>query len=329
MSESFELKVPETVKVSPESLIRVIAKTLLPTIHPEDAEHTIRVFEEAELILAARSLALKPVGLNHQTNIPDAIVVNSDWNKTDKVVEAILSLPPSYIKLIENRDITQVSVDYNWDSVEKQEEKSIFKGLKFLGISLLHGVNAGDPNAKILFESQTGKETMEITVKGEPFAGYKDFADCVAKNQQARDPEAYCAAIKAQAEAGKSTEEIQAMIESGEIVCKLTEAAEIKKLKDDVTTKDARIKELETAVANTLKANEDLKTAQEKAVKDAKNEGIAETKKTVLDELTKIIPDPHTEWMILKKTASGKLLCENIKKVKRKVEAVGTAEAAS
>ena len=28
-----------------------------------------------------------------------------------------------------------------------------------------------------------------------PFAGYKDFADCVSKNRDKRDPQAYCAAI--------------------------------------------------------------------------------------------------------------------------------------
>jgi hypothetical protein len=33
-----------------------------------------------------------------------------------------------------------------------------------------------------------------------PFAGYKDFADCVAKNQDKDDPEAYCAVIKRQVE---------------------------------------------------------------------------------------------------------------------------------
>ena len=35
---------------------------------------------------------------------------------------------------------------------------------------------------------------------GEPFADYKDFADCVAKNPQAKDPEAYCADIKRKVE---------------------------------------------------------------------------------------------------------------------------------
>lgn len=28
-----------------------------------------------------------------------------------------------------------------------------------------------------------------------PFAGYKDFADCVAKNQDKKNPKAYCAFI--------------------------------------------------------------------------------------------------------------------------------------
>ncbi len=36
-----------------------------------------------------------------------------------------------------------------------------------------------------------------------PFAGYKDFADCVAKNQDKGDPEAYCAVIKRQVEGEK------------------------------------------------------------------------------------------------------------------------------
>jgi hypothetical protein len=33
-----------------------------------------------------------------------------------------------------------------------------------------------------------------------PFAGYDDFADCVRKNRDKRDPQAYCAAIKERAE---------------------------------------------------------------------------------------------------------------------------------
>ena len=37
-----------------------------------------------------------------------------------------------------------------------------------------------------------------------PFAGYKDFADCVAKNKGKSNPQAYCATIQKKAE-GKET----------------------------------------------------------------------------------------------------------------------------
>lgn len=33
-----------------------------------------------------------------------------------------------------------------------------------------------------------------------PFAGYSDFDDCVARNQDKDDPEAYCGAVKAKTE---------------------------------------------------------------------------------------------------------------------------------
>jgi hypothetical protein len=41
--------------------------------------------------------------------------------------------------------------------------------------------------------------------KGAPFAGYKDFAACVAANQDKRDPEAYCGKIKHQVEGQRRT----------------------------------------------------------------------------------------------------------------------------
>jgi len=38
-----------------------------------------------------------------------------------------------------------------------------------------------------------------------PFAGYSSFADCVKKNQDKRDPEAYCGKIKHQVEDKKKS----------------------------------------------------------------------------------------------------------------------------
>jgi hypothetical protein len=39
--------------------------------------------------------------------------------------------------------------------------------------------------------------------KGAPFAGYDDFADCVSKNSDKDDPEAYCGAIKSKTEGAR------------------------------------------------------------------------------------------------------------------------------
>ena len=36
-----------------------------------------------------------------------------------------------------------------------------------------------------------------------PFAGYKNFADCVAKNKSKSNPKAYCATIQRKAEGKK------------------------------------------------------------------------------------------------------------------------------
>ena len=213
MPDSFQLKIPESVTV-PEGIIpiNVIAKTTLPTFHPEDPKHPHREFELEELELAARSLFGRTISVNHKELIGNAIVLNSGWNSKMKYVEAILGLPMKFVELIKKKEITHVSVDYIWDSIKKIGEKSIFKGLKFVGIALAHGEKAGDDKAKILTETQKGQVLMEIvpvmseeetafyTSLGEPFAGYDNHADCVAQNQDKRNPDAFCAWLKARAE---------------------------------------------------------------------------------------------------------------------------------
>ena len=48
-----------------------------------------------------------------------------------------------------------------------------------------------------------GVDTMMKRIALDPFGEYTDFADCVAKNQDKGDPEAYCATIKRQIEGSK------------------------------------------------------------------------------------------------------------------------------
>ncbi|MDD3493064.1 MAG: hypothetical protein PHZ19_06195 [Candidatus Thermoplasmatota archaeon] len=51
-----------------------------------------------------------------------------------------------------------------------------------------------------VFAPAAGTAGTETSTAKEPFAGYKDFDECVSKNQDKDDPEAYCAAIKRKVE---------------------------------------------------------------------------------------------------------------------------------
>ena len=63
----------------------------------------------------------------------------------------------------------------------------------------------GEPSAetrelKIKLDPVIIAETVPKLQLGEPFGGYSDFADCVAKNQDKENPEAYCGQIKHETE---------------------------------------------------------------------------------------------------------------------------------
>ena len=58
---------------------------------------------------------------------------------------------------------------------------------------------------------------------GEPFAGYTDFADCVAKNQDKENPEAYCGQIKHEVE-GEMWFRTQTTSKLNEVISKLNSA---------------------------------------------------------------------------------------------------------
>jgi len=163
--ESFEwLKVPEDI--SKDHLVKVVAKTNLPTIHPDDPEYPVRLFPEEELKKSARSLAHRPVGLNHKKVIDNAIVVDSEYNPETKAIEALLYLPKEYIRKIREGKIKHVSVEYRWREEERKEEGVEFRGLIFDRIDLLENMEPGDPYTSIsLFESKGGRIVMSLEEK--------------------------------------------------------------------------------------------------------------------------------------------------------------------
>ena len=207
-------KIPTDLNKS--NLVLVTAKTSKPTIHPEDTDYPIRIFPIEELRERAATLAQRPVGFNHLTLIDGAFTVDAQWNENEKAIEALLYLPNLYMDKIKNGDIDKVSVEYIWRDEVRTEKGVEFKGLVFNRIDLLEGMNPGDKDTgkfkliegkrglmegKISMEESVPKELSEAAISflktlGEPFAGYKDFADCVAKNKDKSNPDAYCGYIK-------------------------------------------------------------------------------------------------------------------------------------
>jgi|GEM_PF-2401918 len=176
--ESFEwLKVPEDI--SKDHLVKVVAKTNLPTIHPDDPEYPVRLFPEEELKKSARSLAHRPVGLNHKKVIDNAIVVDSEYNPETKAIEALLYLPKEYIRKIREGKIKHVSVEYRWREEERKEEGVEFRGLIFDRIDLLENMEPGDPYTSIsLFESKGGRIVMSLEEKKKAWYEGKVCKEC-------------------------------------------------------------------------------------------------------------------------------------------------------
>ena len=152
-----------------ENLVLITAKTTNPTIHFNDPKYKIRKFTPTELKEAARSLAKRPVGLNHTLQpIPNAFTVDSQWNESTQAVEALLFLPTPYINLIKEREATnpiKFSIEYTWRNEKREGDEVEFEGLIFDRVDLLDGLSAGDKNTSYkLIESDSRRGLMEAEV---------------------------------------------------------------------------------------------------------------------------------------------------------------------
>jgi len=164
LRESYEwARIP--LDLPKENLVLVKAKTTKTTIHPEDKEgYVVRNFDPKELYEAARSLAQRPVGVNHIpasmgglielpledqtiTGSKYAFTVDANWNEQEQAIEALLYLPLSYIKKIKEGVISKVSVEYNWREEERGIEGITFKGLIFNRVDVLVAMKAGDSDS--------------------------------------------------------------------------------------------------------------------------------------------------------------------------------------
>ena len=197
-----------------EFMVKIIAKTPATTYHKKDKPY-IRIYSKEELKEAARSLAHNHIDLNHdlKQKIPGAFVVDAQYNEGN--VECICYIPNMrVINELKTGEITSVSVEESVRELVETPQGTELHGILFTGLALMENSflvafrgHAGDKNTKIelieltenLFDGMLC-EVSEILVSetelGEPFAGYTDFAACVAANKDKGDPEAYCGYIK-------------------------------------------------------------------------------------------------------------------------------------
>ena len=152
-----------------------------------------------ELRLAGRSLTERPININHKFRLPypENRTLDSEFNEGERWVETITQVSdPMLNKLIAERKVRHVSIDGR--ARDHREVDGIEPiGVAFTGLAFVTDSEIpGDPLTTVeLMETVQEVELKEIMSFGEPFAGYKDFAHCVAENRDKEDPEAYCASI--------------------------------------------------------------------------------------------------------------------------------------
>lgn len=225
--------------------------------------------------------------------------------------------------------VQHVSIGFDYKSMDMVNGHQFFNIPSNAELSLV--AIPGIPETSIATESLMHFESLDAKIElvhVEPFAGYTDFADCVAKNQDKSDPQSYCGYIKHQAEA-KAKEWtwdacITKMTDEGydpDTAAKICGMIKNEKMEEslDPTKKEEpkkpedRIKELEEAYSKVIKTNEDLKKNLDDSVKKAKEEIRKETKKEILDDFKTVIPQ---EWI---KNQVNKPTERLIEELKRKV----------
>src|SRR5208283_3304199 len=171
-----------------KNLVLITAKTPHPTYHKEDIEHPVRLFTGQELLEAARSLAHRPIGLNHQALIEGAFTVDAQYNASTMNVEAICYFPDSWIgkvrNLLKSGKESIFSVEYTWRDEKEKPDGVEFIGLIFDKVDLLCGVNAGDKH--------TSARLVEAAIK---LSGRKAYCEAEVSFPSSTQEEAISAAV--------------------------------------------------------------------------------------------------------------------------------------
>jgi len=246
---------------APDEYIRLLRQTEAGSVYRVRAIHVVRslnkvAFTEEELRAAGRTLAYRPLNLNHEPPplpFPVNRVIDSEYE--DERVEALIVVAdPCIIQLIEAKKIVAVSIEgqYRWADVVCDEWECTWypRGLVLTGLALLTpGVEPGDPLASIVLKKRLGPASPVITgmtsleVDTKPNQG----GVLMEKKQEATPPLEPAKTEQAQAAtvpaAALHEEPPAAAVETEpcqELIGKANE--EIAKLRDQVSTLESQVR---------------------------------------------------------------------------------------
>ena len=114
--------------------------------------------------------------------------------KLDKTKEKVRDIKKGFVKTVS----IQAMVDEAKEGPDNRVDVQEFLELSAAPIPGFKQAQATAAASAVSIEEYMAEKEQDR--KGEPFAGYDDFDDCVSQNQDKSDPEAYCAAIKRQVE---------------------------------------------------------------------------------------------------------------------------------
>jgi len=162
------LSLKESFQWAPDEYITLLRQTEAGSLYRVRAIHVAKslnrfAYSEEELRAAGRTLAYRPLNLNHETPLPFPAnrVIDSEFE--DDCVEALIVVAdPCLIQLIEAKKIVAVSIEgqFRWADLVCDEYECTWDphGIVLTALALLTpGVEPGDPLASIIM-----KKRMEI-----------------------------------------------------------------------------------------------------------------------------------------------------------------------
>jgi len=132
----------EIADIPKKNLVKFRALHPIKTFHPEEWP-SVREYLEDELIRSARTLTDKPLGIDHETRIPDPYkILASEYE--DGAVEGLAHAPDEVIQKIRDGKIKHCSVEFNWRTIENVNGAAP-KGIIFSRLDFLEKYEPGDP----------------------------------------------------------------------------------------------------------------------------------------------------------------------------------------